>query len=159
MATKIVSKINFYCKVVKFVARGKKTAPEVIYKVMTSYAITNNLRETSRNLDIPLGTVKDIVDKHKDADEYRQLQTQKRDEFSEKASAIIDKLLERIENEVLDTDKDIPLNHLTTAMGTLYDKRALSRGESTQNIDFATNFDLNKLIDIAGYTKKADDTE
>jgi hypothetical protein len=69
-------------------------------------------------------------------------------------------LLERIEKEVLDDEKDIPLNHLTTAMGTLYDKRALSRGETTQNIDFATNSEtLGKLFEIAGYQKKADDTE
>ena len=48
--------------------QGKKTSPEMIYKVMTSWIVTQNLRETSRNLDIPLSTVKDIVDKHKDLD-------------------------------------------------------------------------------------------
>lgn len=81
---------------------------------------------------------------------------QKREEFSEKASVIIDMLLNRITETVADTEKDIPLHHLTTAIGTLYDKRALSRGETTQNIDFATNFDIGKLIDLAGYTKKED---
>ena len=140
--------------------RGKKTAPEDIYRVMVSYAITNNLRETSRNLDMPLGTVKDIVDKHKDQPEYRQLQTQKRDEFAEKTSAIIDKILERITKEINDDEKDIPLNHLTTAMGTLYDKRALSKGELTQNYGFATNLSLDKLAEISGFAKKEEaDTE
>jgi hypothetical protein len=57
----------------------------------------------------------------------------------------------KIKNMQLHNLKDI-----TTAIGTLYDKRALARGETTQNIDFATNFDLNKLIDIAGYAKKDD---
>ena len=45
---------------------------------------------------------------------------------------------------------------ITTAIGTLFDKRALARGDSTQNIDFATNFDIGKLLEISGYTKKDD---
>ena len=139
--------------------RGKKTAPEVIYKVMTSYAITRNYNQTAKNLGMAESTVEKIVKDNKDTDEFRKLCEQKQDEFSDKASVIIDMLLERITETVADNEKDIPLHHLTTAIGTLYDKRALSRGETTQNIDFATNFDLDKLINIAGYQKKADDTE
>ncbi len=140
-------------------ARGKKTSPEVIYKVMTSYAITKNYNQTAKNLGMAESTVEKIVKDNKDTDEFKKLCEQKQEEFSEKASVIIDMLLERITETVADNEKDIPLHHLTTAIGTLYDKRALSRGESTQNVDFATNFDLDKLINIAGYQKKADDTE
>lgn len=139
--------------------RGKKTSPEDIYRVMTSYAITRNMNETSRLLDMPYSTVKDIVDNNIDKEEFVKLREQKENEFAEKTSRIIDQLLARIENEVLNDEKEIPLNHLTTAMGTLYDKRALSKGEMTQNVNFATNFDIDKLMDIAGYTKKADDSE
>ena len=137
-------------------ARGKKTKPEDVYRVMVSYAITRNNMETSRQLGIPESTVRKIVEDNKDSDEFRKLCEEKQDEFAEKTSAIIDKLLERISKEVADEEKDIPLNHLTTAMGTLYDKRALSKGEMTQNLGFATNFDLDKLVDIAGYIKKDD---
>ena len=134
--------------------RGKKTSPEVVYQVLTSYAITNNLSETSRTVGLPLGTVKDIVDKYSETDEYQEVRNQKREEFAEKASAIIDKLLTRIENTVADDEKDIPLHHLTTAMGTLFDKRALSRGEMTQNINFATNSEtFDKLASLSGYGK------
>ena len=140
-------------------AKGKKTAPEVIYKVMTSWSVTKNNNQTARELGIPESTVRKIVEDNKDKAEFKELCEQKREEFSEKASVIIDMLLERITETVADNEKDIPLHHLTTAIGTLYDKRALSRGETTQNIDFATNFDLDKLINIAGYQKKADDTE
>lgn len=59
-----------------------------------------------------------------------------------------DKLVTKIKTLQLQNIKDI-----TTAIGTLYDKRALSRGESTQNIDFATNFDVGKLAEIAGFKK------
>lgn len=134
--------------------RGKKTSPEVVYQVLTSYAVTNNLSETSRTVGLPLGTVKDIVDKYSETDEYQEVRNQKREEFAEKASAIIDKLLTRIENTVADDGKDIPLHHLTTAMGTLFDKRALSRGETTQNINFATNSEtFDKLASLSGYEK------
>ncbi len=137
--------------------KGKKTSPEDVYRVMVSYAITKNNMETSRQLGIPESTVRKIVEDNKDKDEFKKLCEEKCEEFAERTSAIIDKLLDRITKEVDDEEKDIPLHHLTTALGTVYDKRALSRGEMTQNLGFATNLDLDKLIDIAGYTKKADD--
>lgn len=140
-------------------ARGKKTKPEDIYRVMTSFAITRNMNETSRALNMPYSTVKDIVDGNIDKDEFKKLREEKENEFAEKSSRIIDKLLARIEKEVLDEEKDIPLNHLTTAMGTLYDKRALSKGELTQNVGFATNFDIDKLAEISGFAKKDADSE
>ena len=140
-------------------ARGKKTSPELIYKVMVSYAITHNNMETSRQLGIPEATVRKIVIDNKDKEEFRKLCEEKQDEFAEKTSIIIDKLLERITKEVDDEEKDIPLHHLTTALGTVYDKRALSKGEMTQNLGFATNFDLDKLMNVAGYTKKDADNE
>ena len=140
-------------------ARGKKTSPEVIYQVMTSYAITRNMNETSKALNMPYSTVKDIIDSNIDKDEFKKLREEKENEFSEKASRIIDLLLERVENEVLDDEKEIPLNHLTTALGTLYDKRALSRGEMTQNLGFATNLSLNKLAEISGFAKKEADEQ
>ena len=135
-------------------ARGKKTSPEVIYQVMTSYAITNNYNQTAKELGMSYATVKDIVQRNKDDEQFVKLQAEKREEFSDKASKLIDMLLERLETELDDEDKEIPINHITTAIGTLYDKRALAKGEMTQNVGFATNFDLDKIIDIAGYTKK-----
>ena len=135
-------------------ARGKKTSMKEIYLVMASYAITNNYSETARQLNMPVATVQDIVKANKDKEEFLKLRQEKRDEFSDKASVIIDELLVRITEEVSDRDKDIPLNHLTTALGTLYDKRALANGEMTQNVGFATNISLDKLAEISGFAKK-----
>lgn len=81
----------------------------------------------------------DLIDEIWDLDE---------DEMSYKEK---DKLVTKIKMLQLQNIKDI-----TTAIGTLYDKRALSRGESTQNVDFATNFNIDKLAEIAGYSKKDD---
>lgn len=137
-------------------ARGKKTKPEDIYRVMTSYAITRNMNETSRALNMPYSTVKDIVDSNIEKDEFKKLREEKQDEFAEKSSVIIDMLLARITETVADDERDIPLHHLTTAIGTLYDKRALSRGEMTQNVGFATNLSIDKLAEISGFKKDAD---
>ena len=175
-------------------ARGKKTAPEVIYKVMTSYAITDSYNQTAKDLNMPFETVRDIVKANQDADEFVKLRQEKREEFSDKATEIINKgllLLNRRlnraieEEETLDDliediwamdDKEMSqqtkiatvnkiknmqvhnLKDITTAIGTLYDKRALSRGEMTQNVGFATNLDINKLAEISGFAKK-DDTD
>ena len=175
--------------------RGKKTAPEVVYQVMALWFTNYNLRETARVLDLPLSTVKGIVDEHKSAEEFEQLRTQKQKEFSDKATEVIEKglllLNRRLEraieeeetlDELIDDIEDIDdeemsyqkkqatitkirsmqlhnLKDLTTAIGTLYDKRALSKGEMTQNVGFATNFDIDKLAEISGFSKKDDDAE
>ena len=114
-------------------ARGKKTSPEVIYQVMTSWAITNNYSQTARDLGMAVKTVEKIVKDNKDKEEFTKLCKDKKDTFIEKADKIIDILLERIIREATDEEKDIPMNQLTTALGTVYDKRALAKGESTEN--------------------------
>lgn len=140
--------------------RGKKTSPEVVYQVMTSWAITNNYNETARELGMAVSSVKQIVDSHKENEEFEKLRTEKKEEFSRKASRIIDKALDRLEQAIDNDEEYIPVNQLTTAIGTLYDKRALARGESTQNVDFATNSEtIGKLLEIAGYTKKEVDND
>ena len=115
-------------------AKGKKTEPKTIYAIMASYAITSNFNETSRILNIPVATVKKIVDKHKDEDEFKKLCIEKRNEFSEIASRIMFKGLVRLEQDIDNEEKDIPVNQLTTMVGTLFDKCALSEGKSTENV-------------------------
>ena len=113
--------------------RGKKTSPEVVYQVMTSWAVTKNYNETARELGMAVSSVKQIVDSHKENEEFAKLCTEKKEEFADKASRIIDKALARLEKAIEDEEEYIPVNQLTTAIGTLYDKRALAKGESTNN--------------------------
>ena len=171
-------------------ARGKKTSPEVIYQVMTSWAVTNNYSQTAKDLGMAITTVEKIVKDNKDKPEFVKLCNDKRATFADKATEIIDKgllLLKRRMNRAIEEEEMLDelideiysmddeemsqqsktatvnkikhmqlhnLKDITTAIGTLYDKRALAKGEMTQNVGFATNFDLDKLVDIAGYTKK-----
>ena len=140
-------------------SRGKKTSPEVIYQVMTSWCVHHNNMEVSRETGVPEATVRKIVEVNKDKEEFAKLCDEKKAEFNVKASRIIDKALDRLERAIEDDENYIPVNQLSTAIGTLYDKRALSRGESTQNVDFATNLDLNKLMSVAGYKKVEEDND
>ena len=88
-------------------------------------------------------------------------------EHEEELDSIIDEIWDIDEDEMSYKEKDKLVNKIktlqlhnlkdiTTAIGTLFDKRALSRGESTQNIDFTTNLNIDKLAEIAGYSKKED---
>lgn len=115
-------------------ARGKRTDEKTVYAVMASWAVTNNCAETARVTGLSESTVKNIVKKNKDKDEFVEVGRQKKTEFSEYASRIIDKALRRLEAVIDSDDKDIPVNHLTTVIGTLYDKKALADGNATDNV-------------------------
>lgn len=80
--------------------RGKKTPPEVVYKVMTSWASTDNYSETARELNMAMTTVEKIVKDNKDKPEFVKLCEEKRNSFSEKATKIIDKGLMLIDRRL-----------------------------------------------------------
>ncbi len=170
--------------------RGKKTSPEVIYKIITSWTITNNFKETARELNLPVTTVKDIVDKNKDKPEFVKLRNEKMNEFSSRASEIIQKgltlLNKRLDraitseddldlliDEIFATDREElsqdeknrlvnkvralqlqDIKAITTAIGTLFDKKALADGKPTERTEIVGSDKLNKLAELAGYERK-----
>ncbi len=113
-------------------ARGKQLDNETIYKVMASYFSTGNYTETSKQLGIPLNTVYDTVERNRDKPEFVELQTKTKAKFSAKFEKILDKALNRLDME-LDSPDKIQVNHLSTVIGTIYDKNRLDKGESTEN--------------------------
>ena len=143
-------------------AKGKQRTPEEVIQVLSSYAITDNLRETSRQTGIPLTTVKDMVDRNKGTKEFEQLRAQKREDFSQRANRIVFKALTLLEKRydtalenmdelewLIDSVEDATdrasvakqlsklqinnLSEITTSMGTLFDKMRLANGETTEN--------------------------
>ena len=170
--------------------RGKKTSPEVIYKIMTSWTITNNYKETARDLKLPVTTVKSIVDGNKDKPEFVTLRNEKMNEFSRRASEIIQKgltLLNRRFDRALSSEADLDvlideifatkkeeltqdeknklvnkiralqlqdIKAITTAIGTLFDKKALADGKPTERTEIVGADRLNKLAELAGYERK-----
>lgn len=138
-------------------ARGKKTPPETIYNIMATQAVTGNERETARQLGLPPTTVRNIVNKFKDEQEFVQLGAEKREEFSKRAGRVIDKILEAIETKVDTCKADIPLNQLATTLGILSDKKALAEGKPTTAVSIIDSADVDKLAELAGY--RVDDSE
>lgn len=170
--------------------RGKKTPPEVICQIMTSWTVTNNYKETARELDLPYMTVKSIVDKNRDKPEFVKLRNEKMNEFSNRASEIIQKgltlLNKRLDraiaseedldiliDEIYATDKEElsqdeknrlvnkirtlqvqNMKDITTAIGTLFDKKALADGKPTERTEIIGGDKLSKLAELAGYERK-----
>lgn len=114
-------------------AKGKKTDNETIYKIMISVFSTGNYSETARQLNIPQRTVEDIYKKNIEKEEFAKLREKKQDEFTENATRLINKALKRLEESLDNKEERIPVNNLSTVIGTLYDKRALAKGETTNN--------------------------
>ena len=125
--------------------KGKKTDNETIYKIMISMFSTNNFSETARQLNIPESTVEKIYKENKDKEEFVKLCEQKKDQFVEKANRIIDKALNRLEKSLDDEEEKIPVNNLSTVIGTLVDKRNLAEGKSTVNTDI--NIKMDKKVE------------
>jgi hypothetical protein len=123
-------------------ARGKKTRAEDIYKVMLSYFTTGNFVETSEMTGVPVTTVHDICKRHYDDPEFEILRKQKQDEFVRKADKIIMKAMDRLERTLDNEELIIPSNHLSTVIGTMYDKRALAKGEPTANEKLSIKIEL-----------------
>lgn len=156
---------------------------------MTSWTVTNNFKETARDLNLPVSTVKSIVDNNKDKPEFVKLRNEKMSEFSNRASEIIQKgltlLNKRLDraitseedldlliDEIFATDKEElsqdeknrlinkikalqlqDIKAITTAIGTLYDKKALADGKPTGRTEIIGGEKLNKLAELAGYER------
>lgn len=111
--------------------KGVTTPTKKKLEVIKSYVQTDSYNATEKETGVNHKTVKKIIE------ENTELYQQKKDEFIEKSSKIIDKALNKLDKEL---DKEnIPVNNLTTVIGTLYDKRALAKGESTENSSFDVN--------------------
>lgn len=116
-------------------AKGVKIDNKKIQQVMASYALTNSYNATSKECNVSDKTVKKIIEEH--SEEFVKVSERKKTQFVEYADKLIDKAMKKLD-EALDR-KNIPINNLTTAIGTLYDKRALAKGESTSNNSITIN--------------------
>ena len=113
--------------------RGVKIDNKKIAEVIASYALTNSYNATAKETGICTNSVKNIINKQKqeNAEEYAKVCKEKKEEFAEYADRLINKAMCKLD-KALDRE-DIPVNNLTTVIGTLYDKRALAKGEMTSN--------------------------
>ena len=116
-------------------SKGIKVDNKKIQQVMASYALTNSYNATSKECNVSDKTVKKIIEEH--SEEFAKVSERKKLQFIEYADKLIDKAMDKLD-KALDRE-DIPINNLTTAIATLYDKRALAKAESTSNNSLTIN--------------------
>jgi hypothetical protein len=120
----------------------KPIEPELKEKIKAHLSMSDNVRETARQFKVSPSTVMKIRDE--EPDEFEQMRTDKKQE-------LIDKLWDNIVAaqelgfqmiaEAKQGVRDIPLGQISTYLGTLYDKRALMQGESTNNTELKVRLD------------------
>lgn len=127
--------------------KGKKFGEDIKEKAYALYAYNGSFAETGKALGVAKSTVKKWIDDKKEADPdgYDELRYAAKKDFIEKATDIIDSAMDRLAIDIKNRALNIPVKHLSTVIGTLYDKRALARGESTENT--SVTFDLPKEVE------------
>lgn len=127
-------------------AQGQKRTPQEIADVLTTYAITDSLSETSRRTGVPVTTCKDIVDKHRGTESFEKLRNEKREQFSERANRIIFKgltLLERRYDKAIDKEDEIDL-----LLDTVFDSEDLSDKTKQDIAKRLSKLELNTLSEL-----------
>lgn len=107
-------------------AQGKKTDKQTIYNIMSSYFETRSFTQTSNDLGIPISTVEKLVKEHINDKEFVELWNRKKEDFVNKVDVVIYQAIDRLIKE-MDKQENIPINQLTTAIGTLYDKKMMAQ--------------------------------
>jgi predicted ATP-grasp superfamily ATP-dependent carboligase len=128
----------------------KYNAQEIM-NIMCVYFDTRSYLDTSRILGYPKSSVQYIVERHIEDDDFVKIRLKKEEEFVQKANHLIFKAINKL-NKELDEQEHIPINQLTTAIGTLYDKKTIAQtgimGNDTPSvqINIVNNEDLEKTL-------------
>lgn len=104
-------------------------------QVKALLAMGKSKNEIAKEVKISWETV-DRISKE-EPDKIETFREQKRNETIEKIWANIEDAIElghSMVKEAKQGKRDIPLSHISTYVGTLYDKQALMQGDPTQNV-------------------------
>ena len=132
-------------------AQGVTTDRKTLYKVMASYFMTRSYAATARELDMPESTIQKLVKTNINDKEFVELWSKKKEKFETIADVMIYKAMDKLDKE-LDKQENIPINQLTTAIGTLYDKRRIESIGSVESstpditINIVDNSELEKAL-------------
>lgn len=129
-------------------AKGSNTDEQTIRNILAAYVTTNNCSEVSRQLGVPVRTVNKIVNENINKPEYAKLCQEKKEEFSSKASKIIDKQLELLSRRV-----DTALEHQEELEELIYevwsaDKEEIKEAQKKSIATRISKLQLNSLSEI-----------
>ena len=132
-------------------ARGEDTDYDKLVLVMSDWFTTRSYSRVAEDLKMPVTTVYGLVNAHKDDEEFVKLRKEKEAEFVERANHLIFKGMSRMDIE-LDKEESIPISQLSTAIGTLYDKKVIAQNGGISNetpsvqINIVDNSNLEKVM-------------
>ena len=116
--------------------------------ILTNYVLdksTNNVLTICNKYNISRRTLYDIVNKATEEEKneiINQSIKEFRDNFTKKSVLIIEKMLDRISNQLDNTDEKIQLSQLMTSLGIIYDKLRLNENQSTSNTSLNINIKI-----------------
>ena len=135
-------------------------------KILADYINNNNLRETARINNVAPDTVRRIVLKNKDNEDFKRKSTQKKEENTrdilkymdsiyEKQKNIIDLSLSALEKKLKKTDMFTNVKDIATVYGVIFDKalkykeiQIKSQGTKEDELDKVKEL-LNKITEEA----------
>lgn len=133
--------------------QGQKLTDELREQIKAHLVLSDNKNEIAKTLGVSWSTVdkvaKEVVNNPDEKEEFEKLRDDKKSQMIEtvwgsmmKAATLGDRLVQ----EALDNKRDIPLNHISTYYGTMYDKHALMTGGNTASIGLSYEEQLKKLL-------------
>lgn len=117
--------------------RGQKLSQEDVDKILRSYVITQDYTRTSKELGIPISTVRQKVKENKETEAYAKLCALKSklfdDRFISYANEVIEKSYARLIAMLDDPDTKISAKDLATVLAINVDKKSVMGGTGREN--------------------------
>lgn len=121
--------------------RGRSCDREQTIEMLVLYEEHQSYEKVAQLTGVKMTTVRNTILRAQNdpelAEEYAKIKKDFNRKFEKKAEVLIGKLLTALESKVdsvIAGDGEARLSEITTAVGTLYDKRAVVRGESTDSV-------------------------
>lgn len=128
--------------------QGQKLTDELKERIRAELVLSENKNDIAKKLGVSWSTVqkiaKEIEEKPEENEKFEKLRDDKKQQMIDKIWASLEDAADLGHTMIKDAKqgiRDIPLNQISTYYGTLYDKMALMKGESTANTAFTVKLE------------------
>lgn len=99
-----------------------------------------NIEDLCNRYNVSKQTIYNIIRDKKNQTQLNEYITESRNNFTKKASILIDKAIDRLNDKI--EDNDVNTKDLVTTIGVLYDKNRLENNQSTSNNSININIKI-----------------
>ena len=114
---------------------GKVLSDYTKEQILAEYAMTGNVSHVARKYKSDDRTIRKVLQEKRD--EFMEIREDMKVQMVKEIWGQMDsvmKLGKKMIDEALEDKRQIPLNHISSYIGTMYDKQALMMDENTQNV-------------------------